>query len=523
VAGAPAVTDRRSRRLGVLLVLAALAMAAWGMAPEIVPAGPWQRGWLGHNGARYAHIARNHARFGFLALGGAPLLECAPAAGQDVPWEGREPLVYGHHPPGVALALGLLFAISGPDETLARLSAAGATLAALLLLAALVAGVAGAVAGGAAALGAACLPMTGAYGAHVEVQGSYVLAAFLLALLAYRRWRRGGSALPFVAACVLASSLDWFGLYAPAVCALDALLRRPRRRGAAVFAASLALLLFGAWFLWLASLPAMSAALVLGAAGVRGLSALGADDAPVSEYAARWWTDISALLPLVPLTLLAAVAGALRELRARPAEADEGAALLRQLLIPPVLHALLFPAGLLVHAYWLFALPPALATGLVLARGRFAALLRAGVLPATCVLGLLGTRAALPPPDPFPALLGQALAAHTAPGDVILTNYPTNVLSAGAAADAHTTRLPEVSYYADRPVRGGVGVPGESGVTVALDEALLRRPDAAWFVSVTPFGEEPSPALAARLLVERDGEALRLSGAPLVELHRLRR
>ena len=50
--------------LGLALLGLALAVSTWGLTRTLGQ--PFAHGWLGHNGARYAHIARNYARDGLL-------------------------------------------------------------------------------------------------------------------------------------------------------------------------------------------------------------------------------------------------------------------------------------------------------------------------------------------------------------------------------------------------------------------------------------------------------------------------
>lgn len=515
----------------VLLVGLALAWAAWTMAP-LMGGDPWQRGWLGHNGARYAHIGWNHARFDW-AYAGAPLLSVTPAPGEDV-----APDVYGHHPPGVGWLLGALFAAHGdvPDERLARRSAAAASLLGLLAFALLVRRAGGGLRAGLAACVVAAMPMTAVYGAHVEVQGPYVLAASVLTLLAYGRWRDGGSWLPFALAAVLASAFDWYGLYAPAFCALHLLVGPGRRPAAACAVGAGTLAVFGGWLLWLGSLPGMTVARVFGAAGVRGAGGLGdasADASRVDAYLQAWWADSLQLMPVWPVWLGVGLLGLglrWRASRRDPAPTGGVARLgpgwtVLVLLGPPVLHGALFPAGMLVHAYWLFGLPLGLAAGLVLApavRARHLGLVAAGMALG---FGLGRHGDGHPPGDPIPALMGSALRSNTRPGEVVLTNYDTNVLRDDRPGPAYLSKRPEVPYYADRIVRGGVGVPGEPGAVVALDEALARLPAASAFLQVpVPWTAEAvlSPALQAALRERAHGEPLVLSGAPPVWLWRLR-
>lgn len=514
--GGPADAGSRADRrawIGVGLLVLALALTLAGLWPQLD--GPWDHGWLGHNGARYAQIARNYARDGWWVAGGAPRFD-VPGA------DPAAPQVYAHHPPGLPLLVSLVFLAVGEGERPARLVSAAATLASLGLIFALVRRVAGTLAGGLAALLVAATPMTVVYGSHVEVQGPPVLAAGLGVLWAYDRARRGGSWWPWLALAGLAAALDWFGLYFVGGCAVHAALASPRRPGLATGLAAVASGLFAAWVAWLGNLPGMSVERIFGAAGVRvdgGAGALEAGQPSLGAglaAAARGWLD---LMPSLPVALVLGLALALgwgrRFLPDRPAEGLCARWLVALLLAAPLVHGAAFPAGLAVHGYWLFALPVALAAALALVLVR----LRAGRLALVTLLlaGLGAARlpAARLPADPLPALVGQALAQAVPPGEVVLTNYAVNPLRWGLPGDAHHVRLPEVTWYAERVVRGGVDSPAR------LAEALARRPDARWFL-LAPFPPPPDgPALAAAL-AERAGEPpVTLSGDPLVLLQRL--
>jgi hypothetical protein len=512
----------RDRRLGRGLLALALVVAAVGMSPSLEP-GVWRQSWLGHNGARYAHIARNYVRNGPLHLNAAPLLDAervgAPGRGdragpQDGPGPGRPPEVYANHPPGVSLLVAAAFALGGVQETSARLVPALATLLSLVLLAWLVGGETRSVTGGLAALLAAAMPMTGTYGAHVDPQGSLPLAAGLGVLLAYQRWLRGGALWPLLVVSAVGSSFDWWALYMPAGCALHLAFARGQWRAAFGMAAWTGLL-FGGWLFWMTQLPGMSLEHMLGAAGVRGpgrlLSELGS--APVRDQLAQWFAHSRRLMPGWPalLALSAAVMGG-RLLGGQRGRTLGAPALVALLVLPAVAHGLIFPAGMLVHSYWLFGLPVGLGAGLALAL--------APLRPAVSVFGVgalllagggLGWpdrgRALPDAADEVPATLGSLLAVAIPPEGVVLTNYDANPLLPGAVDGAHLTKRPELLYYADRTVRGLAVLPDNGRDPdrdrgpedlAALEDALARVPDARWFLLV-PWPVEPSPALRAAL------------------------
>ena len=541
-ADAPAgeVTPAPARGLARVLLLLALVVAGVGMAPSLEE-GPWRLSWLGHNGARYAQIARNTVRLGPTHLGGAPLLD--PAGGGPA-----GPEVYAHHPPGVSMALAALFGLAGEGEQIARLFAAGCTLLGLALLARLVGRESGRPLSGAlAALTVAVLPMTWAYGAHVDPQGPPVLTASLAVLLAFGSWRRGGSPLPWMALSALASFLDWWGLYAPAGCAL-VLLAQGRWRPALLMA-GWTTVLFAGWVGWLTSLPGFSLGGLSSAAGVRGPALLFAEDpaarAALGAAVQVWFTQSLRLMPGWPLLVLV---GLVLAARGRPGSDDEAsnpasagsarlgvAPLLGLLLLPPLVHGLVFPAGMLVHGYWLFGLPVGLGAVVGLFPRPGGPL--HGALPALVLVALLGglgwsARAELYPDQPseLPALLGQAVAGAVGEGELVLTNYDANPLRPGAEGLEYLAKRPEVTYYADRPLRGLVeadpeaGAPGGEGATAGApagdlaryEEARRRCPGARWFL-LTPWPRPVDPALRARLEAEAT-EVRTLSQEPLVQL-----
>jgi Dolichyl-phosphate-mannose-protein mannosyltransferase len=519
---------RRAARLALLGL--AFAVALFGLTRTLGE--PFAHGWMGHNGARYAHIARNYARDGQLFARGAPRMDVAARelGGGESAHSGpaadaaEAPDVYAHHPPGVSMVVGLLFAACGVSEDVARALPLVATLLALALLARLVTLEAGQGAGALAALVAAAMPMVSIYGAHLDPQGMPVVALSLATLLGYRRWLAGGPPWPMLLAAAAASAFDWYGLYTPAACALHLFVTRRERRAAALGLGLATLLLFSLWLLWLAGLPGASAGEVLGSAGVRGWGAL-QGGAALSQYLSAWWRDTNAAMPGWPALLLLALLVAAGVVRAAPptpcARPVLGArALLTLLLLPPLLHALLFPAGLLVHDYWLFGLPPALAAGFALCAPRVGRAAAAGLALLLLVPGWFGAQRLLDAPDELPALIGRGLGQHTAPGDVVLTNFDCNPLRPGRG-DEHLDKRPEVTFYSDRKVRGLVGAaPPDAVALPAALERLPARGGARWFL-LTPWPPGPGPALAPDVAARAAGPPQRLADNPPVDLYRL--
>lgn len=498
-----------------LLLVAALLLAAVGLLSTFD--GPFDHGWLGHNGARYSQIARNYLRYGLTYLNGAPLLD---AAGHDR----FHPQVYAHHPPAVAMTVAMAFDLLGVRENAARAVPALATLLALVLLAKLMLQVAGPREAALAVCVAVCQPMVSIYGAHVDVQGMPVVCVSLIVILSYVRWLRTGAVGALLLSAFVASAFDWYGLYAPAACAAHLWVTRPERRASALGLGLFTGALTALWIGWLLSLPGVTLRVLLAASSPRGPAALLAQAHQLPGALAAWWDTTRTLMPGWPLLLLVALLVLAGKLGRMPQDAELGDAsqplrargLLAMLLLPPLVHGLLFPAGMIMHGYWLFALPFGLAVGVALALRPLkapAALLCVALLAPS---GVLGARQLLDESDRLPVLIGQALAAHTEGSDVVLTNYEVNPFVAERSGDSWLLLRPEVTYYSDRSVRGGLLTPAD------LEDALLRRPGAAWFLAV-PWPAPPSPELTAALAARTEGEPRRLNADPPVWLHRLRR
>lgn len=520
-----------------LLLVGAFVGTAFGMAQTFGQ--PFQREWLGRNGARYAHIARNYERDGLLAARGAPRLDVVGHA------DPAAPEVYAHHPPGLSMAIAVASRAYGVDEEFGREDAARlvpsvATLLGLALLARLVQVVVGRTRGAAvglwsAAVGVtivAAMPMTHVYGAHPDPQGAPVLAGSLLVLLAYERWQRVPGALGaalVVAATALASSFDWYALYTPVLCAVHLWWTRPERRGAAVGLTVASIGVFVAWLAWIAALPGMDVGRLVDAAGVRAASGLDGEDATVARYVAAWFGDTRTLMPGFWLFVFMALYTAVRGSGdMAPGGALGLRGLVALLVTPPLLHAAAFPSGLIVHDYWLFGLPPALgvAVGAELVRRQRWPGALAVVLAFALVGGLRTSDVLDQSVDPVPALLGTALAERTAPGDVVLTSYTTNPFS--SRPEGYTMMQPGITFYADRLVRGGLvdlsaTAPDGLGFDAALAWAAERRPPDGhvWFL-LDAWTARPSAALRAAVDARTDGDPIHLDPSVDVWLHRLR-
>jgi hypothetical protein len=210
--------------------------------------------------------------------------------------------------------------------------------------------------------------MVSIYGAHVDVQGPPVLCLSLAVVLCYRRWIDGGRIGPVLILSLLASAFDWYGLYAPAACALHLFITRPSRRRSAVLLGAWTGLLWLGWVTWLVTLPTMSWQRLRAAAVVRGPSMILEQGEQAVAGIGVWWSEVGELMPLWAVWLAVSFimligGGAPREDPAAPERRLGSRGLLALLLFPPLLHGLLFPSGLLQHSYWLFGLPCGLAVG----------------------------------------------------------------------------------------------------------------------------------------------------------------
>ena len=140
-------------------------------------------------------------------------------------------------------------------------------------------------------------------------------------------------------------------------------------------------------------------------------------------------------------------------------------ALLALLLLPPVLHAAAFPAGTVLHDYWLFGLPPALAAAAALLALRLRPVVAALALGLLLLPGVVGAREILARRDDLPETVGRVLAARTAPGDLVLTNFNCSPRVPGGAGDEHVDKVLEVRGPPTAACEGWWGRPMASGWT----------------------------------------------------------
>ncbi len=335
------------------------------------------------NGRRFSSYARSHLELGL-----------GRTRGQDFFYDRRTGRLvpYGHHPPGLGLALAGWFRTWGRDTPLtARALAASSHLLSAGLLIRLVVQQYPGWPGLVGALAVAVVPMSSFFGKMVNYE-PFVLPAFVLLVVGYWRWAEGGARGAFAVGLALAplgALFDWPILLALLTVAADAARRWVRERRTSFLWASVAVGATGlATFLvlaaWLASGPAGARALAASAA-FRGhlpsrysrLRWLG----KILEYHRRYFTE-PALLASVALPFLALrEAWAGRQLTPR-------ARLVALFGVAGVLPVLVFPNGARYHPYWQFYLLPFAALGLAqalelletrLAPGRRPAL-RAGVV-----------------------------------------------------------------------------------------------------------------------------------------------
>jgi 4-amino-4-deoxy-L-arabinose transferase-like glycosyltransferase len=466
---------------------------------------PFERGFLGHNAARYALAGRNYVRHGSGDVLFAPDL---------TPGSARAPAeknLYLHHPPGAPWLVGVSFAAFGIDERSARLPfllAAWLLPFAVLLLGRRLLDPLGAVA---AAAIAALVPMSCWYGAHVDPQGAPVLLSVTLSAFCYARYLSTRDARWIgwtLAVAALGVLFDWSAGYPLGwIAAIEWWRRRPRD-GRLVALPAAGLLLLAIHVAWITALRHDVRAMVLDGARYRsagGLAGLGAAELGAAAAQAASWFVSMHTLPVLALAALAAVP-AVRRLAGATRELSRVALML---LAVAVTHVALFPQGALVHDYWTYLFVPPLALLAATAiRGIGNALAgRAGNLAGNAAVALLlgvvavaswtslARIAARHPTDSaagFRALAGL-LAAATSPEDRVLSNVPA-VNTGGSDKLQH----PEFSWYADRIVRGGIeDVP-------ALERALAEE-------SFDRFVHFDRPAAVSPLTAELDARYRRLA------------
>ena len=169
---------------------------------------PWGADNFGTAGAFFSIAARNYVRYGYLATHLVPVVT---AEGPPSP-----PVYYVHHPPLLELLVSASFALFGVHEWAARLVPLAFSLASLVLLVHLATKFYGERVALLTLVIAATLPLENHLAAHVDVQGS-VLLALVLATVTCLAHRRYGAAVVFF---TLGAAVDWPALYLPILLAV---------------------------------------------------------------------------------------------------------------------------------------------------------------------------------------------------------------------------------------------------------------------------------------------------------------
>jgi len=168
----------------------------------------WGADNFGTAGAFFSIAARNYVRYGYLATHLVPVVT---AEGPPSP-----PVYYVHHPPLLELLVSASFALFGVHEWAARLVPLAFSLASLGLLVHLATKFYGERVALLTLVIAAALPLENHLAAHVDVQGS-VLLALVLATVTCLAHRRYGAAVAFF---TLGAAVDWPALYLPILLAV---------------------------------------------------------------------------------------------------------------------------------------------------------------------------------------------------------------------------------------------------------------------------------------------------------------
>ncbi len=443
-------SDRQHVMLVVLLATAAIGLRCIGLT-RVFGADN-----LGGAGALFAIIARNYLRYGYRASG---LLPIVTAEGPPSP-----AFFYTHHPPMVPLLVSASFALFGPHEWAARLVPLAASMLSLGLMVHLAVRFYGWRVALLVLAIATTLPLDAHLAAHVDVQGS-VLLALVLATVTCLAHRRLGAAL---ACFTLAAMTDWPALYLPILLVLapwpfDYPRPRPFLTGLVLYA----VVLFVVLATWLSGPGAILAALRERALSFRSDAGQPFDVAQwlrlvVGTYLWQLCTPVPFCLVLV--WCIARVPALVR--RPHP----ERLALF--LLLFGLMHVLVGFQGAYQHEFWMHYLRSGvpLVCALVIARlapalgpgwpGRtgIAALLAGIVVP-----GMIGTlqldarpiSARMLDADYTPEALGRVIRGCTRPGTGALTS------------DYYGE--PATFFYADRPLAIGI-------VSPALLTDHLRAP-----------------------------------------------
>ncbi|MBU0754812.1 MAG: glycosyltransferase family 39 protein, partial [Planctomycetes bacterium] len=485
--------------LAVLLLVGALVYSGCMMSRAFD--GYFKRGYLGHNGARYSIMARNVLRADLTAVNFVPLLNAA---------EDREYDHYLHHPPLLHWVIALSFYWFGENENNARAIPFVFTLlnlAALYCLGKLLFG--NPVAGGFAAVIGASLPLTSYYGSHIDVQGSPLVFFILATVLCYLKWLEGGKKIYYGSAvlCLAVGTLfDWPALY---LCLLLPLHHwfTHRSSGGNLWGSfkklgpliGVGFLLFSALFIWLST-----AGDPKGTTLIESIVHRTVKPSTFLDIGNPWryvWDHCSfpKMHTLCPWPYLALVfIGWILGRFSGPLHRSSGLGrALWLFFILGAMHLFIFPFGALFHDYWIFLCLPwvALAGSSAVCRiiavvngGRTGARRVLSWLTGACILGLLLLSGHIYADQRFkedieiePYLLGKKIHDNVAPGLAVMINADHYNQPVPGKEDRYVLFKPELSYYADRVIRGHIQ-------TVEMfKDVLQRRDDFAYFIFIKHF------------------------------------
>ena len=480
------------RQLAALLAL--LGVLAVGLRTVGFTA-PFGADNLGTAAGFFGIAARNYPGYGYLAN------RLVPIVTPDGP--PSPPVVYANHPPLVPLLVSASFAVFGEREWAARLVPLAAAFASLALLGILAARVHGTRVAVLTLAIATTLPLDAHLAAHVDVQGSVLLAAVLAFLMAVARQRHAAALGWFT----LAALVDWPAFYLPPLLALAPWpFATPRPRRFVIVLVAYAALLFVLITTWLAGPQAIVAlvrdrALSFRADDGRAFDAAGWLDLVVGTYLWQLCT------PVVFLLVVAWLVTRVPVLVRRP-HPDRLALFL---VAFGVVHMLIGFQGAYQHEFWAHYLRAGVPLVCALAIDRVASWLPpgwarravlAGLLAAVMVAGVAGTlRLAAHPlsarmlDEPYtPHDLARVIRDCTPPGGAALTSdyygegatfyYARRALAVAVLTnDALDERLRTARY----------DVPGGAGISYAAPAAA-----AACFVAPRTH-ERLFPELLTRL------------------------
>lgn len=449
--------DRSSPRAPLLAAGAVVPLVTLAIALRMIGlTTPWGADNLGTAGAFFSIAARNYLRYGYLAH---RLIPIVTAEGPPSP-----AVLYAHHPPLVPLLVSASFAIFGEHAWAARLVPLAATAMALTLLVLLARDLFGPRVALLTLAVASTLPLDAHLAAHVDVQGSVVLAFVLASLHALARQRYRRSLIWFTCGVFA----DWAALYLPVLLAIAPWPfghRRSRRLMAVWLLYATALFL--AIATWLSSPEAVVTLL-----HDRALSFHSDQGQPFGVADALRWIAGTYLWPLctpgVVVVVLVWSVTRVPALVRRPH--PERIALL--LVLFGLMHLAIGFQGARQHEFWAHYLRPGLPLVCALTVDRWSAAVPAGRLRLLCTTILL---AALMLPGiattrrlaEHPISTRMADAGYTASelGRSIQTCTPrgTGALTSDYFGES------AMFYYADRPLAIGL-------VTPALLDARLERP-----------------------------------------------